>query len=399
MTAAHVEVLRLMLPRALATHAPQPVRCAALLADGSWQCDVLPDLAALAARYRPRRLEACPHPADISMTAVELPPLPGSKLHPAVHGAVELLALTAPEHLSIGFGPRHAGKVPIAWTSALQLAHVREALSCSGLQITALYPPPAFLPSPDDADQDHAASAVVIDDWIVARTGPDTGELCPLPVDRPDAAMLEHRLRTCLPGTAQVRWFDADTPATWCGTGWHWPLPGGRSAHRRAGWLRPALGWGATALAVWLLGLNLYAHRIEREGQALRRDMAAQVHAAFPQLSVVLNPLQQARQMRDARNTRSAPVISNDFAALVAACAALLPHAGAQVERLTYQGGQLGLTWREGATLSASERETLRAQAAERSLVVQIHDSGVGIQVAASDDAGAAPPTNTEPSP
>ncbi|QXH49350.1 type II secretion system protein GspL [Pseudomonas fakonensis] len=60
-------------------------------------------------------------------------------------------------------------------------------------------------------------------------------------------------------------------------------------------WGRTAAVW-ALAAALWCLGLNLYAARLAGEGEQLRAQMVSQVRQAFPQLPVVLNPLQQARQ-------------------------------------------------------------------------------------------------------
>ncbi|MCS5517246.1 hypothetical protein NWF32_27125 [Pseudomonas qingdaonensis] len=47
---------------------------------------------------------------------------------------------------------------------------------------------------------------------------------------------------------------------------------------------------------IWTLGLNLYAARLADTGQQLRQHMHQQVRAAYPQLQVILNPLQQVRQ-------------------------------------------------------------------------------------------------------
>ncbi|MFT4173113.1 MAG: type II secretion system protein GspL [Rhodocyclaceae bacterium] len=388
MSAMRVDLLRVMLPPALA-QPPQPLRCAARLPDGAWHADALPDADALAARYRPKRLEVCSHPADTAMTEVELPPLPSNKLRLAVHGAVELLALSTPEHLAIGFGSRRGGKVPLAWIAATHLDHMQSALSRCGLRVDAIYPPSAFLPSPGDAEQDTTAHAALIDDWIVLRTGVDRGGHCPV-ADGHDAAAQDKRLRTDLPPSCALQWHDETT--MWSGTGWPWTMAGTPTTRREARWLRPALGWGMAAIFVWLAGLNLYAYRVESEGLALRRSMVAQVKAAFPKVPVVLNPLQQARQLRDARKAGNTPVVSSDFEALINASTALLAQSNGQVERLTYRDGALEFQWREGAALTAAELETLRAQAAERGLLIEPQDNGLRLHGAPPADA-APPPT------
>ena len=59
----------------------------------------------------------------------------------------------------------------------------------------------------------------------------------------------------------------------------------------------------ALALAVWVVGLNLYATREATQGQRLKAQMSQRVKQAFPELPVILNPLQQARQQIAARQS------------------------------------------------------------------------------------------------
>ncbi|WP_307867334.1 GspL/Epsl periplasmic domain-containing protein, partial [Variovorax sp. E3] len=67
---------------------------------------------------------------------------------------------------------------------------------------------------------------------------------------------------------------------------------------------------------MWLTGLNVYANQLAAEGQALKRQMAARVKAAFPDVPVVVNPVQQAKQQRDALAAGVAPATSSDAAGL-----------------------------------------------------------------------------------
>lgn len=413
---ARADLLRLVLPPARGTAgetAGSPVRCAWRTPQGVWQSASFQDLAqaaASAAAFQPRRIEACPHPADVSMAQVELPPLPARRMRAAVHGAVELMALAAPSSLAVGFGPRSAGgTVPVAWMSADALSACLRALREYGLGAHAVFPPPAFLPNPQDASSPQGtASAMLIDDWAVVRTGADAGILHPLPPGHMDTAQADARLRPFLPELSPLRWWplgetagpdQSQAAAPWSGSGWSWTLPMGNSTARGMDrpWLRPAAGWAAATAAVCVLGLNLHASRVAAQGQALARQMAAQVKAAFPEVPVVLNPLQQARQLRDARKAGHVTVESADFAALVRASAGLLPQARGQVQRLEFRNGQLHVRWREGAMLSADETRALQAQAQERGLAVQVEDGGLRIRPAsgAKSDAKsdkAAPP-------
>ncbi|WP_369326250.1 type II secretion system protein GspL [Alcaligenes nematophilus] len=408
MTAVKVDLLRIVLSP---SHADKsvPVQCGWRLPDGSWHSGQSENLVEIAARFQIKRLEVCPHPVDVSMIEADLPPLPARKLRSAVHGAVELLALASPVNLAIGFGPRNGdGKVPIAWMADAQVAERLEELASHGLRADAVLPPPAFLPAPDISDQDDVASAVIIDDWVVVRSGANSGGLCPIPACSSDVAKLEARVQTFIPEATQIQWHRAEMAAgiggdkstMWSGTGWSWELPLAESSSQRreASWQRPAMAWGAGVVLVWLLGLNLYAHRVEDEGQALKREMAAQVKTAFPELSVVLNPLQQARQLRDARNAGDGSVASDDFATMVRSATSLLAQANGQVERLEYHDGQLRLGWREGAMLKASELEALQTTASERGLAIDADDGGLRLHVVAVEESGSAPATPVEPS-
>lgn len=106
----------------------------------------------------------------------------------------------------------------------------------------------------------------------------------------------------------------------------------------------PALGrtlaiWGAAAV-IWCLGLNLYAAHLADEGEQLRAHMVAQVRMAFPQLPVVLNPLQQARQQLQAGQGGA----GSGLAALLDGAGQVMPFLAGNVEALDYQDGVLRLT-------------------------------------------------------
>ncbi|WP_460419015.1 GspL/Epsl periplasmic domain-containing protein [Pseudomonas sp. microsymbiont 2] len=97
--------------------------------------------------------------------------------------------------------------------------------------------------------------------------------------------------------------------------------------------------WGAAAL-VWCLGLNLYAAHLASEGEGLRMRMVAQVRQAFPQLPVVLNPLQQARQQL--QGASGAAVTGVD--ALLEGAGRAMPFLAGNVAAIAYEDGVLSLT-------------------------------------------------------
>ncbi len=388
MSPLRVEVLRLVLP-ACHRRNTAPVRCVWRLPSGDWHSAEYGEMSAIAGRYLPRRVELCLHPADSPLTEVALPPLPPGRLRPAVSGAIELLTQASPERLAIGYGTRSAtGMVPLAWSACETPAYWASELARHGLRVDAVYPLPAFLPEPPQ----EMVSTMLLDDWMAVRTGPGTGALLPLPAGSSAPERLAIHLNV---DHSACHWLNPAIAEHWSGTRWDWSLPvtGHRPEGTPPGWLRPALLWGSAATAVWLLGLTLYAGRLEQDGMALKRQMVAEVKAAFPQVPVVLNPLQQARQLSEARKSGNAAVEEGDFAALLRACAPLLTQSAGQVASLAYQHGQLQLRWREGSVLKASELETLQAQARERGLLVEPDDGGVRFRVAPRDpNRTAAPP-------
>lgn len=391
MTGVHVDLLRLVLPPFHAVETA-PVRCAWRDTAQAWSSDKLDGgVGEIKARFKPKRLEICPHPADVSMIETDLPPLPSKRMRAGVRGAVELLSLVMPEDLAIGFGSRrNSGNVPVAWTSAEGLSHAIQTLGHHGLRVDAVYPPPAFLPEPQE--QADSGIAVIIDDWVILRTGNETGALHPAPTPEAKPSICEDRLRIIMPQISVVRWLDesGQDETAWSGSGWNWMLPRGQSASHlnQPGWLRPAIGWGIAATLVWFVGLNIHAGRVEANGMAIKRQMADQVKAVFPELSVVLNPLQQARQLRDARQAGAATVATADFPTLLRATVALLPESTGQVAHLDYRNGLLELRWRDGAALRTSEVEALQSHAQERGLAVDTEAGGIRVRASEpSDDA------------
>jgi general secretion pathway protein L len=395
-----IDLLRLLLPSAQSKRT-SPVRCAWRTPHGTWQSAIFQDLTAIASSYQPRRVEVCPHPADVSMTEIELPPLSAKRQRIAILGAIEMMALTPPKSLAVGFGPRSdKGTVPVAWMSASALSMGLRELQDHGLSVHAVLPPSAFLPNPSDRTwPEKTAGAMRIDDWVVVRTSTNEGILHPAPAEQADLVQVDARLRPFLSDSLQLHWLPfgdavkpehSQEPGPWTGTGWKWTISMGESAAHRDDllWLRPAMGWAAVTVSVCLLGLNLHAAQVAAQGQALTRQMAAQVKAAFPEVSVVLNPLKQARQLHDARQTGASSVESADFAALTRACAVLLTRAQGQVQHLDFRDGQLQIRWREGATLSSEEMKALQAQSQERGLAVQFEDSGLRLQLASGTKSG-----------
>jgi len=389
MKARPVQRLRLRLP-AWAGEGGGPVRvhCGWRAEDGSWHDEGEMALAAIAERFAARRVEAALHPADTPMRTFVLPPLTGRRLREAVLGAVEPCALQPVEQLVVAFGPRDArGQVPTAWVARDTIEGWRALLHRHGLPVRELHLPPAFLPMAAEG-----GTAWPIERWLIVRMGATQGFVHWLPEGEDRALALAAQAGDAAPEA--IRWLD-DEPADaahWSGEGWGWALPAGEAASEgmAASLALPALGWGALALLVWLTVLNVQADRLAARGQGLKRQMAARVQAAFPDIPVVVDPLKQARQHEDARAAGDLPATGSDYAGLSQAAASLLAEVPAgQVQRLDYAAGTLRLRWREGGAPVGEAWRALQARGRERGWVLEGDAAEWRLGVAAGDKAAA----------
>ncbi|NMG64158.1 hypothetical protein GPA19_04240 [Azoarcus indigens] len=377
-----VELLRLSLPQEAELDDGR-VRCAWRGKDGHWHCDAPGSLAELGERYHARRVEACLHPLDVSLAELSLPPLSRGRLRAAVSGALETLALAPVESLAIGFGPQgEDGRLTVAWVEARTLHGVLARLRPHGLAPHAVFPPPAFLPW-----SEGSPSACEVDGWLWLRTGCNSGLLQALGgqrVNGPGEASAA-RLATLLPAGQEPRWLTLEAHPTqgdwdalaWSGASWRVRLPMPATGDGRASsWRRAASGWGIAALALWSLGLNLHVGRLEAEGQALKRHMSARLRAAFPDIQVVLNPLQQARQRQQAGGAGA-----GGFSGL-ARVAAMLPLAG-EVTGLRFSADEqaLHVEWRRAAGALRDALPALQAQALEQGVEIVEEAAGKGLRL------------------
>ncbi|VCU68675.1 GspL periplasmic domain protein [Pigmentiphaga humi] len=352
--------LRLELPALPTLHAGSRVAFAVLDRQQAVQRAGELPLSELASAVPAGRIEAILHPADSVVAAVTLPPLPGHRLAAAVEGAVEPLLLGEIDALAVAHGARAAdGSVPVAWAAREALARALRLLAECGLPADAVLPAPLALPVASDG-----WTVLVRADHVVVRTGPQSGEVWaidPLATtgDDPALAALQPALEQGSP--ARLDWIDpppAGRPelagtalralpaeARWQGPapGWSLALPALQPHRRgRSPWRGP-IAWAAGAAAVWLLGLNVHAWQLGREETALRQRMTAQVKAAFPDLPVVLDPVRQAEQRRDALRAAGGEFGTTDFLPLALAAAQLLPEASNNLKELRYATGELRL--------------------------------------------------------
>jgi general secretion pathway protein L len=112
-----------------------------------------------------------------------------------------------------------------------------------------------------------------------------------------------------------------------------------RGPTKALGW-RPVLAIWGVAATIWCLGLNLYAAHLASTGEQLRTRMVSQVRQAFPQLPVVLNPLQQARQQLQGGQGAAA----SGLAALLDAAGQSMPFLVGNVAAMNFEEGVLRIS-------------------------------------------------------
>ncbi|MBJ2288217.1 type II secretion system protein GspL [Pseudomonas sp. MF6755] len=260
-------------------------------------------------------LECFLHPRDSLLTSLELPPLPAAKTAAAVACAAQALILGAVDQMHVAHGPRDSdGRVQVAWVPKAGLQRLTQVLAQAQLRLRGVYPAPYALP---------VATAALDEGYWLTRESLQQGAVHPLGQQALEVPLVE----------AAHRWSGA-VPA--------WGLHAGLSQRASGGWGR-ALACVALAAVIWTLGLNLYAARQADQGQRLKALMSQQVRQAFPQLPVVLNPLQQARQQLAARQSGAAADPGQRFTSLLQLAGRHLPFMVGSVDSLSFEQGHLHL--------------------------------------------------------
>ncbi|VVN92935.1 hypothetical protein PS718_02041 [Pseudomonas fluorescens] len=364
--------LRIALPPLADLELDSELNCAWLDRQGQVSREERRSLKQLSQMPKQQPLMGFLHPADSLLASIDLPPLPANKTAAAVQCAAQALMLGDSSEMHIAHSPRDAaGRVQIAWVPRQSLQRLGQMLKQTGLNLRGLYPAAYSLPVLP------GTVACVQDGHLLLRESVQTAQVQPLFDEGVDHTLWQ-------PG-AQLHWIgDAAPPGVdlpmaeaqrWTGPLPGWGLHGGlqQQGTEHRGWGR-AIGFSALAVAVWVVGLNLYAAREASQGQQLKSQMNQRVKQAFPELPVILNPLQQARQQLAARHKGAADDPSQNFNRLVLQAATGIPFMAGSVERLTFVDGtmQLGLITDARRTGNDKDWQTTLAQA--------------GISVTADDD-------------
>ncbi|MCP1633586.1 GspL/Epsl periplasmic domain-containing protein [Kerstersia gyiorum] len=137
---------------------------------------------------------------------------------------------------------------------------------------------------------------------------------------------------------------------------------------------RPApLAWVAGAAAIWILGLNIHAAQRGAEVRTLTTGIEQSVRHAFPEMSVIIDPLRQAENARDTLRLARGASSNDDFVPLALAAARVMNGAEGRVARLVYDKGELQLGFNEGFT--APPEASLNQAAAAQSLEIRKDDT------------------------
>jgi general secretion pathway protein L len=295
------------------------------------------------------------HPQDSLLASIDLPILPASKTTAAVQCAAQALILGACEQMHIAHSPRdEQGRVHIAWLSREWLSQFGQLLRLARLTLRGLYPGAYCLPVAD------GPVACIRDGHLLVRHSLQHVVVHPAVDEALSDLLLENGARVQWIGEVPPEATITRLPAEqrWTGALPGWGLHGGIQQRRagQPGWGR-ATAFCAMAVSVWTLGLNLYAAREAAQGQRLKAHMNQRVKQAFPELPVILNPLQQARQQLAARQSGAATDPTQRFASLVLQAGSGMPFIAGSVQQLVFEQGELQLSLLSDARKTGSDKQ------------------------------------------
>lgn len=161
---------------------------------------------------------------------------------------------------------------------------------------------------------------------------------------------------------------------------------GGLMASLTGGALLPALdkrmltivaGWSAAAVAVAILGMNVYYLKLDSESKAIRSQMEASFRSNFPEVPTVANAIAQTKQKLSELRARSGIPSANDFSVLNARTALLLSTAPVgSVTGMEYRDGTLKVKFKPGTADNPALQNSLRSAAIQQGLAIRFEPDG-----------------------
>jgi general secretion pathway protein L len=148
------------------------------------------------------------------------------------------------------------------------------------------------------------------------------------------------------------------------------------AALMRSPHVRPVLAWSAAWLAIFLVGLNAYAWKLQSEARSLRSSMQTAFRSAFPGEPAQDAVAQTKLHLRELR-ARAGQASPDDFSVLNAQTAQLLSNAPVgTLAGLEYRDAALTLKFRPGTATSSGFQNALRAQAVQQGLDLRFNADG-----------------------
>ncbi|MBJ9975506.1 type II secretion system protein GspL [Pseudomonas sp. S75] len=366
--------LRIALPPLDGLTSDSPLAFALLDRHGRVSQTGLGTLATMQQTTGAHTVECFLHPLDSILSRVQLPPLGAARTQAAVACAAQTLVLGRPEQMHIAHSAGDAdGHVAVSWLPRELVQRLGDELRRHQLKLLGLYPAPFRLPVPPNG----SISACVMEGHLLLRHGPDQGAVEPQVQASLDALQTQG---------SRLLWYPDNTPAPaldaasaqvpWSGASPRWGLHAGvdKAPTAPVRWGK-ALACCALAIGVWLLALNLYAAREASEGLRLKRHMSQRVKQAFPELPVILNPLQQARQQLSARRNPTGADASADFASQVQHAASAMPFLAGTVQALVFEHATLHIDLSAEARGTTAD-DTWRATLAQAGIAAEATPNG-----------------------
>ncbi len=336
--------------------------------------------------------------ADVFAAEIDAPRLAGAKLQQALPNLLEdrLLTEAADCHFAVGVRAEN-GKLPVAVIHRALLTRALDVLAESGLKPRAAYADLYTVPPPAD----NTLAVRVDRGRAVARAGAHEGFAFEFDGSVPGALALALRRI----GTRRIRAYgrEANKLAA-LSDALDAPVEAMRadfepSAQRDAvnllqgsfavGGVLPGLPritaqslrapavWLGVAAATWIVGMNAYWYKLERERTAINQAMVTAFKSTFPNLDPDPSlAVEQARRELRTLRARAGMTSSSDFTALNAQAAQLLSAAPlGVVSGVEYRDGALRVKFKSG-TADAALQNLLRAQAGPLGLALRFDADG-----------------------